>query len=252
MLVLQQQRASFITKQQEIAVQEQELQFEESNVALTTQLSQLQHDAQRIRDFLQMIQRKSLKEASQRLHTLHEQAAGLTQQIMVLETAAKQLDALVHEKDITVIELRAAEKEYETLDLLYTQKYREMEVVQQQLRSFEDQKLNELAEYLHTVVQSLYEVQQLIQTHKSNQLRLKQLQQDETYIKELYTIFSKELLFVVLQDFLPQLEQTINSYLAQVVDYEIRFQMPTEDGDTIELDIEIHDANGARPVKSLS
>lgn len=70
---------------------------------------------------------------------------------------------------------------------------------------------------------------------------MKQLQTKEKQLKELYTIFSKELLFVVLQDFLPQLEQTINSYLQQIVTYEVRFDIPSSYDDTIELEISIHD-----------
>lgn len=44
----------------------------------------------------------------------------------------------------------------------------------------------------------------------------------------------------------------MNAYLAQVVEYEVRFTTVTDPDDAIELDITIHDTLGERPVKSLS
>lgn len=78
------------------------------------------------------------------------------------------------------------------------------------------------------------------------------LQQQEKRLKELYAIFSKELMVVVLQDFLPSLQDVLNSYLAQIVDYEVRFTSPVDEWAQLELDIEIHDEKWVRNVKSLS
>jgi len=92
----------------------------------------------------------------------------------------------------------------------------------------------------------------LIHIHKENQLVIKQLQEQEQMAKELYTIFSKELMVVVLQDFLPVLEQVINENLAKMVDYEIRFTVPEATDEKMELDITVIDQHGEREVKSLS
>jgi DNA repair exonuclease SbcCD ATPase subunit len=60
------------------------------------------------------------------------------------------------------------------------------------------------------------------------------------------------LMIVVLQDFLPALQEILNSYLAQIVWYEVRFLQPENEWDQLELDIEIHDEKWSRSVKSLS
>lgn len=52
---------------------------------------------------------------------------------------------------------------------------------------------------------------------------------------------------VVLQDFLPTLEEVLNSYLGQLVDYQVKFLTPTSTAETnstasaLELDIQIID-----------
>ncbi|MBO4204307.1 hypothetical protein J5893_05935 [bacterium] len=50
---------------------------------------------------------------------------------------------------------------------------------------------------------------------------------------------------------MPILSEIINSYLTQVVDYQISMQV-VESGEKIELEVKIKDAKGEREVKSLS
>lgn len=103
-----------------------------------------------------------------------------------------------------------------------------------------------------TLQTTLSQVDNLVTTHKENQLIIKQLQEQEQLAKDLYGIFSKELMVVVLQDFLPVLEQVINENLAKMVDYEIRFVLPDTTEEKMELDIIVVDHHGEREVKSLS
>lgn len=93
------------------------------------------------------------------------------------------------------------------------------------------QKLDEVSNHIY----------QIIADHASQQITLKKLQDTLKKTKELYHIFSKELMIVVLQDFLPSLEAALNTYLAQLVDYQVSFKTPNSDGDQLELDIDIID-----------
>ncbi len=104
---------------------------------------------------------------------------------------------------------------------------------------------------LHRHCESLH---LLVTESKQHQLEVKQLNEELVITKDLYQIFSKELMIVVLQDFLPTLEEVINSHLSQIVDYQIKFVTPTDDEQTtqLELDIQIVDSRWARSVKSLS
>lgn len=81
----------------------------------------------------------------------------------------------------------------------------------------------------------------LLDTHMHRQQDLMRLVARESKIKELLTVFQKELLIVVLQDFLPVLEEVINSYLVQIVGFSLQFALPKTLQEDIELNIRIDD-----------
>ena len=67
----------------------------------------------------------------------------------------------------------------------------------------------------------------------------------------LYSILSKELLLFILESYLPVLTEIINTYLAQVVDFEISIKLK-ENTDKLELETKVLDSKGEREIKSLS
>lgn len=81
---------------------------------------------------------------------------------------------------------------------------------------------------------------------------LEALKQKDKILKDLINILGKELMVVVLQNFLPLLEEQINVFLAQVVDFELKFDMKQTSTGEQQLDIKIIDWRGDREVKSLS
>jgi len=80
-----------------------------------------------------------------------------------------------------------------------------------------------------------------VEEYKLSQIEVKKLKEDEEILTNLYQIFSKELMLVVLQDFLPSLQDVINNLLSQVVDYEVKFELIKKSSDKLELDIQIFD-----------
>jgi DNA repair exonuclease SbcCD ATPase subunit len=78
------------------------------------------------------------------------------------------------------------------------------------------------------------------------------LEEQQQQLKHLHTIFSKELLIVVLQDFLPTMQSTINTYLSEVTEYTLSFELEQTASDTVNLEIYVEDNKGKRVVKSLS
>ena len=65
-------------------------------------------------------------------------------------------------------------------------------------------------------------------------------------------MMTQELLLLVLQDHLPVLNDIINSYLSQIVDYQINLQLNKSDAEKVELEAKVLDAKGERDTKSLS
>jgi len=86
-----------------------------------------------------------------------------------------------------------------------------------------------------------HNIDMLVNEFKEHQLERKKLEEQETILGDLYTIFSKELLLLVIQDHLPVVNDIINSYLAQIVDYQISLQLKN-DADKVELEAKIIDS----------
>ena len=105
----------------------------------------------------------------------------------------------------------------------------------------------------HVAMKQYYhDIDMLVNEFKEHQLERQKLEEQETILGNLYTIFSKELLLLVLQDHLPILNDIINNYLSQIVDYQINLQLNKSDVEKVELEAKIIDSKGERDTKSLS
>lgn len=122
----------------------------------------------------------------------------------------------------------------------------------QRLKDYDIDSLIEIQEIVDALRNNFESISVLVQEYKDLQVEVKQLQKEEKLLSDLYNIFSKELMLVVLQEFLPSLENIINSFLSQIVDYEIRFKLEKNKQDKLEMEIEVEDEKGVRSVKSLS
>ena len=102
------------------------------------------------------------------------------------------------------------------------------------------------------ILTNISHIVEQINDFKSQQIEINSLKNSEKRLNVLYNIFSKELMLLVLKDFLPQIEEIMNTYLSQVVDFQIDFSLVEKKPEKLELDINIIDALWARPVRSLS
>jgi hypothetical protein len=89
--------------------------------------------------------------------------------------------------------------------------------------------------------ENIRDIGSLVEEFKKSKIHITKLKEEEKILNNLYQIFSKELLLVVLQDSLPILNDIINSFLSQVVDYQINFDLNKSDSEKLELDIKILD-----------
>jgi len=96
------------------------------------------------------------------------------------------------------------------------------------------------------------DIENMINEFKILQRETEVLKKQEKQIWNLYTIFSKELLLLVLQDHLPILNDIINNYLSQIVDYQISLKLSKTNSEKLELEANIIDQQWEREIKSLS
>jgi DNA repair exonuclease SbcCD ATPase subunit len=130
--------------------------------------------------------------------------------------------------------------------------------LQEELRNLDEQlqaqHSEQIKQQLHTItniLQTIHDIEQLITDATATKNFVKDLQQQEKLLSNLYTILSKEILLIALDEYLPVLSEIINSFLVQVVDYQITMKI-TETAEKLELEAKIYDEKGEREVKSLS
>lgn len=175
----------------------------------------------------------------------------MDREILSLENLLHQIETLTTEKQNLAqqnIHLQTSEEELQGALLkdkqaisLWDTKIADMQI--DRLRGLE-------ASTIHRK-ELMRDMEVLISEFKNVQLESKQLQEEESMLGELYAIFAKELLLLVLQDSLPVLNDIINNYLSQVVDYQVLLELKMIN-DKPELKVNVMDAKGEREIKSLS
>jgi len=245
------QQSSNVSKQEELLKQKLEEQgkakilnkkaLQEKKVSLTS-----------LKSFLKEIGRKSLQTTSKKLATLRIKSQDLDKKLQAEQSHQDLLISIEKEelqKQTQQNQIQIQIKELSAAIMLHEKQVSHGDTTLDKELLEHLQAAKQTTQDLH---QTTKKIQEIATEYKQQQIKTKKLQEQLQITKELHHIFSKELMIVVLQDFLPALQEIINSYLSQIVDYEIRFVSPDLDGAQLELDIEIIDSKWTRKVKSLS
>jgi DNA repair exonuclease SbcCD ATPase subunit len=241
-----------LSSQEEGKSEESEKQYSEATEGgLSTQIQSAKTQTEHIKTFLTTIDYKSREEKYAQKETLQKQIHEKDQTIMKLETETQKLQDYQQQKTAFQTSLAEKNQQIETLQRKKEEQTTEYQTIQQHLQQ---QQPEELKTHLQTVthlLQTIHDLQQLIQDTTATKNLVKDLQHQEKLLTNLYTILSKEILLIALEEYLPVLSDIINSYLVQVVEYQISMNI-TETADKIELEAKIFDEKGEREVKSLS
>jgi len=185
----------------------------------------------------QILQDK-VKDVDKKIHVI-------TQQLLQEQAQAKKQQELVTQKKI--LEEQLAKK-----ILLLKQAQTSYEKDFQEIKSFDIRIAKELSDCVSRVTSDVHELKKHLGVFSDRQVQLNKLKEDQTRLKHLYNLFSKELMLLALKDFLPHIQQIMNVYLEDVADYTVSFLIEENVWDKIALDIFVQDYRGTRPVKSLS
>lgn len=189
----------------------------------------------------------------------HEDRIAIDKQIQSLDREISQWEQQQAKVDKIKQEIIALQAQYDVQREAVCKQQEKLEGLRSALSSTQDDKLQQQYQNLLQIEQVreslqklLVTVQELIDEHKAKDIQIQQLKVDEKRITNLYHIFSKELMYVVLEEALPSLFDIINAYLAQVVEYSVSFALEKTSSDKLELEVSIHDQKGVRPIKALS
>lgn len=208
-----------------------------------------------LRDRMTAIDRKYLEEVKSLEEQKKNEWEKLQRDFQTLIKEQWQLQRI--SEQITSLETKIShtKKEIEGMREREIERSREKEKYSIEIASLPSPTIiHEQKRLLHEYSQSLDRLSHLVTEYKQSQHEINRLKDEEKILGDLYQIFSKELLFIVVRNSLPILQEIINSRLSTVVDYQITMEIDktSATSDKIELVVTVHDDKWAREVKSLS
>ncbi len=218
---------------------------------LSKEKEQIAEDIQMIKTFLSGLDWKKILDEYAIYLDLQQRIKQLDQEIWAKEVLAKTLQQY---QDACITKQTQIEQEEKQLSGLVEEIKSKQEVcthLQQKLSDPSYKKLTSALEQLRSFDNILHGLQSLLADHQDTLLKVKHIAQEEVFAKNLYTIFSKDLLLFVLEDNLPVLSDIINNFLAHVVDFSLDMKL-VQKGNSLELETMIHDDKWVRETKSLS
>ena len=187
------------------------------------------------------IQRKTLQEQYATYQELQTTIREKDKAIIIQETLSKERENYVQQKEKNEGILQSLHQDIEVLMNKKILCEKEKEEIQLQVSKITQTPLSEI-EKLSTQINNIQrDIQTIIKDYKNIQTEINQLIIEEKQLNQLYQILSKELALLILQDHLPTLNDIINSFLNQVVDYQISLNLTKTSTDKIELEANIID-----------
>lgn len=194
---------------------------------------------------------KKIKEEIEKYTTLEKERTEADKKLSVFEKEKELQEGYKNE----LIQLQSQIQHSDERTMTLTNQLESLSEQMKKLQATTDvnelDKVEAMLSSISKAMKILEAISDLVMTHKNNMLLLKQLEEKETMLGQLYTIFSKEIMIHVLQQTLPLFADVLNNLLAKVVDYSVSFETKTT-ADKLELEIKVHDTKGERLVKSLS
>ncbi len=173
---------------------------------------------------------------------LDENINDLQMQIDNSQNTQKEIDQLLTSQNIHNSKILELENNYDILT-------KKLEIVNSEITNINISNIISYEKIISNISTNIDKIRYIYTQYQDDIILVKKLEQEEKIVKDLVNIFGKELTLLILQEFLPSLESSINEFLSKIVDYEVRFTI-REWGEKMEINIK----NGwvFREVKSLS
>ncbi|MEF2175054.1 MAG: hypothetical protein V3575_01175, partial [Candidatus Absconditabacteria bacterium] len=217
-----------------------------------SQKKQLEDKISDLKEFLASLDWKSVKDGVLQVKTLQQEINEFEKRIGLLEQQEKKISQYKEQLINHTSQLDSLNKQILILKEKSLSIEEAITSLKDNLKSKNLGNINSFMEYLEKFMKIVNSTNEMIIEFKQLQLEVSKFKEDEKIYGDLFNVFSKELMRVVLEQFLPSLTDAINNYLVQIVDYTLKFDLVKKPNDKLELEIQVHDEKGVRPVKSLS
>ncbi len=239
-------------KKKEINNEIKNLNYDKKKSEIYKSKENIEKELNWLSEIFKKVERKNFKEIYEKYLEYDEKIKKTDKEISLLQWQIDEIQSYKEKLSLISAEIDSLKKQNKENENKKLEIEKRLEDKKSQFEFNDISLINNRIEKLDNIKTYIYYIQDLIWDFKKQQLEVNKLKEDEKIINDLYWIFSKELMLIVLEDFLPQIEDIMNSYLSQVVDYQIKFDLVKKSNDKLELDINILDKLGIRPVKSLS
>ncbi len=261
---LDQQKQTFIAQQEHIKtainklkkeaeiLNAKETKSDDTNIkARETQKKNTEKNIETIKSFLQEIEYQTIEKIYKEYTSQDKEIKELDKHINELEQEAKQIEEWKTQVQKASIQKETIEKQTKDLIDNIAKKEEERKTIAKEKEKIESGTTVILEKNYLAMKQHYHDIDMLVNEFKQHQLERQKLEEQEKILGNLYTIFSKELLLIVIQEHLPVLNDIINIRLSSIVEYQIKLQLKNS-WDKVELEAKIIDEKGERETKSLS
>ena len=204
-----------------------------------------------LREYLMKIWFADWEKSYREWESIQREIQSIDKQLFQREEESKNLDKYKQNKVAAETSLQHLEKSLQEQDKQIEDLNVKIQWVNAEKEKSNWLKLQQQQNEIKQIFQTISQIEQLVEDSVNNKNLTKQLQEDEKKLGRLYSILSKEIVFLALDDYLPVLSDVINNYLSQCVDYTLKMQID-ENGDKLELNVKVIDSKWEREVKSLS
>ena len=204
-----------------------------------------------LREYLMKIWFTNWEKSYHEWESIQSKIQSIDKQLFQREEESKNLDKYQQNKVAAETSLQHLEKSLQEQDKQIEDLNIKIQWVKSEKEKSNSSKLQEQQNEIKQIFQTISQIEQLVEDGVNNKNLTKQLQEDEKKLSRLYSILSKEIVFLALDDYLPVLSDVINNYLSQCVDYTLKMQID-ENADKLELQVSVIDGKWEREVKSLS
>ncbi|MCF7834450.1 hypothetical protein K9M48_00145 [Candidatus Gracilibacteria bacterium] len=215
-------------------------------------VKKIEEDIKIIKEFLEKVDYKNIEIINNQYQNNEIKIKSIDKEILDLESDYNKLKDFELQIEKNKLHLANIENKEKEIKIKIEDIDKDLISIDKQVNNLNIEKIKTI-ERNNTEMKNIYrDIDNLIEDFKRNQILVKGLKEEEKILNNLYLILSKELLLLVLQDNLPILNEIVNVYLNQSVDYQVSFDLIKTSSDKLELEIKILDEKGERDVKSLS
>ena len=204
-----------------------------------------------LREYLMKIWFAEWEKSYREWESIQGEIQSIDKQLFQREEESKNLEKYQQDKVAAETSLQHLEKSLQEQDKQIEDLNVKIQWVNAEKEKTNWLKLQQQQNEIKQIFQTISQIEQLVEDSVNNKNLTKKLQEDEKKLTRLYSILSKEIVFLALDDYLPVLSDVINNYLSQCVDYTLKMQID-ENGDKLELNVKVIDSKWEREVKSLS